>query len=150
MLTASLLRTRVDFKNDINQWVINIIQKIIKLRRSIYRTEIISLSTSNKSKVYFKIRFLTSLTCLNLDRTVISPILIDLLSSEHSKTSLGNDSFPQLIGISIDSEWSKCVRNVLEESKTFVRYEIVSECSMFDGFCRVRNSKRTRKKYMYI
>jgi hypothetical protein len=72
----------------------------------------VSLRTSNKSKVYFKIRFLRNLTCLNLDRTVISPILIDLLSSEHSKTSLGHDFFPQLIGISIDSEWSKCVRGV--------------------------------------
>ncbi len=107
--------------------MINIIQKIIKLRRSIYRTEIISLRASNKIKLYFKIRFLRSLTCLNLDRTVISPILIGWLSSEHSKTSFGHDSFPQLIGISIDSE-----------------------CSMFDGFRGARNSNRTRKKiYIY-
>jgi len=92
--------------------MINIIQKIIKLRRSIYRTEIISPRASNKIKIYFKIRFLRNLTCLNLDRTVISPILIGWLSTEHSKTSFGHDYFPQLIIISIDSEWSKCVRGV--------------------------------------
>jgi len=90
----------------------NIIQKIIKLRQSIYRRAIISLRASNKSKGYFQISFLRGLPCLTSDRTVIGLILIDLLSSEHSKTSFRHDSFPQLIGISIDSEWSECVREV--------------------------------------
>ncbi len=92
--------------------MINIIQKIIKLRQSIYRRAIISLRASNKSKGYFQISFLRGLTCLNLDRTVIGLILIDLIPSEHSKTSFRHDSFPRLIGISIDSEWSECVREV--------------------------------------
>ncbi len=32
----------------------------------------------------------------------------------------------------------------------FVRYDIVSECSMFDGFREARNSNRTRKKNIYV
>ncbi len=60
--------------------MINIIQKIIKLRQSIYRRAIISLRASNKSKGYFQISFLRGLRYLNLDWTVISLILIDLLS----------------------------------------------------------------------
>jgi hypothetical protein len=46
--------------------------------------------------------------------------------------------------------WMSSGRNVLEESKMFVRYDIVSECSMFDGFRGARNSNRTRKKYIYV
>ncbi len=113
--------------------MINIIQKIIKLRQSIYRRAIISLRASNKSKGYFQSSFLRGLTCLNLDRTVIGLILIDLISSEHSKTSFRHDSFPQLIGISIDSEWSECVREVSH----FLSIRSVSPSTRSFDECRV-------------
>ncbi len=103
IFTASLLRTRANFKNDIIYWMINIIQKLIKLRQSIYLAEIMPLRTLNKSNAYFKIRSGRSLTCLNLDRTVVNLILIGSLSSEHSNTSFEHDSFPQLIGSSMAS-----------------------------------------------
>ncbi len=108
----------------------------------------ISLRTSNKSEVYFKIRFLRSLTCLNLDRTVISPILIDLLSSEHSKTSLGHDSFLQLIEISIDFERSKRVgrvENVCSDMTSFPG----ARCSMASAGFETR-TEREKNIYIYI
>jgi len=46
--------------------------------------------------------------------------------------------------------WVSSGRNVVEESKMFVRYDIVSECSMFYGFRGTRNSNRTRKKNIYV
>ncbi len=38
------------------------------------------------------------------------------------------------------------VRNVFEESETFVRYDMISECSMFDGVHEARKLNRMRKK----
>ncbi len=73
MFTEPSLRARADFKNDINWCMINIIQKLIKLRQSIYRTEIIPLRSSNKSKV-LQNQLFKKFDCLNLDRTVVSLI----------------------------------------------------------------------------